>query len=733
MENQRHSSPRAPADPDGLESFGFNQADDSWMERIREAEAPLPFGFIGRYELQEEASRGGQGVVYRAVEKGRDRPVALKRLLGGSFATASMRRRFEREMEALNALEHPNIVSAFAMDIVDGAPVLAMEWITGVPITRWAAGNGARRRPREFVDTMLTVCEAVNHAHQRGIMHRDLKPSNILIDTGGTPHVLDFGLAKLVDPAGSADQYSTLTDQFVGTLAYASPEQLRGRPNELDVRSDVYSLGVILYEMLTGRIPYELGETIATAAQAIENSEPIRPSTIGESVDEDLEAITLKALAKDKAARYQSVEALAADLRGYLAGEAISASVPSGLSHLIRTLRQHLLAVTFAAIVFVLVTVFAAVAATLAVRLAQQRDLAVSARTSEAEARGRAEQEAAKAQAVSAFLQDMLAAVDPMRDNTRDITVHEVLDAAAARIEADFAGQSDLEAALCQVIGVTYHSLGRYDDAEPQLLRALEIRESFHQGDHADLADVMNELGHLKTSKGRYAEAEQLLREGLRMRRALLGDEHADVATSLNNLGKVMIRRGAGAEAESPFREALAIRRKVLGGEHELTVSSLGNLAACLHSQGKYEQAETLYRQALDLERRIQSIDDLDQAWHLHNLGALLRDTGRYDEAEALFRQSLELKREALGEYHPTVGFTLNALGKLLYLAGRHGQAEAILLQALAVYARTMDDQHPRIAEALTNLAELYDAWGKPAEADACRARLGDLSVPASE
>ncbi len=775
MENQRHSAPRAPADPDGIENFGFDQADDSWMERMREADAPLPFGFLGRYELQEEASRGGQGVVYRAVEKGRGRPIALKRLLGGSFATASMRRRFERELEALNALEHPNIVSAFAMDIVDGAPVLAMEWITGVPITQWAAGNGARRSPDEIVGTFLTVCEAVNHAHQRGVIHRDLKPSNILIEESGKPHVLDFGLAKLVDPAASPDRRSTVTDQFVGTLAYASPEQLRGRSDGIDVRSDVYSLGVILYEMVTGRIPYELGETVVTAAQAIEHGEPIRPSTIGERVDQDLEAITLKALAKDKAARYQSVEALAVDLRGYLAGEPISASVPSGLSHLVKTLRRHALAATFAATVFVLVTAFAAVAATLALRVAQERDLAVDARASETEARDRAEQEAAKARAVSAFLQDMLAAVDPMRGNAGDITVHEVLDAAAAQIDEEFAGQADLEAAVRQVIGITYHSLGRYDAAEPQFRRALKIRESVHQGDHADLADVMNELGHLMTSKARYAEAEQLLRGALRMRRAVLGNEHADVAISLNNLGKVLIRRGAGTDAEAPFREALAIRRRVLGDEHELTVASLGNLAACLHSQGAYDQAETLYRQGIDLERRIHGNDHLELAWHLHNLGALLRDTGRYDEAEAVLRRSLELKRESLGGDHPQVGFTLNALGKLLYLAGKYKQAEAMLRETLAVYAGTMDDQHPRVSEAkislgaalaargdyaaaepflragyhglrerafpgderrleaLTILIELYEALGKSVDAEAYRAELEDLSAPASE
>jgi tetratricopeptide (TPR) repeat protein len=606
----------------------------------------------------------------------------------------------------------------------------------------------------------------VSHAHQRGVIHRDLKPSNILIEASGTPHVLDFGLAKLVDPAASPDRRSTVTDQFVGTLAYASPEQLRDRPEVLDVRSDVYSLGVILYEMLTGRVPFELGETVTTAAQAIEHGEPIRPSTIGAGVDRDLEAITLKALARGKAARYQSVEALASDLRGYLAGEPISASVPSGLSYLVKTIRRHALAATFAATVFVLVTAFAVVAATLAFRVARERDAALDARASEAQARDRAEQEAAKTRAVSVFLQDMLAAVDPMQGNAGDITVHEVLDAAAAKTGEEFAGQADLEAAVRLVIGVTYHSLGQYDAAETQLRRALDIRASLHQGDDADLADVMNELGHLMTSKGRYAEAEQLLREALRMRGAVLGNEHADVATSLNNLGKLLIRRGAGADAEPPFREALAIRRRVLGDEHKLTLASLGNLAACLHSQGAYDQAERLYRQAIDLERRIHGDDDLEQSWNLHNLGTLLRDTGRYDEAEAFLRRSLELKRASLGGHHPQVGFTLNALGKLLYLAGSYEQAEAVLRETLDVYAATMDDQHPRVAEAkltlgatlaargdyaaaepflregyhamrerafpgdeqrieaLTNLIEVYESLGRPADADAYRAEL---------
>ncbi len=406
MDPPNPTVPRAGADS-SLDAFGFDESGDLWIDRIRQAEAPLANGRIGRYELIDEVARGGQGVIYRVREPGSDRPIALKRLLAGSFATPAMRGRFEREIEAVSVLDHPNIVtartagwparaagstgSAGETQVVDDVPILAMEWIDGISITRWAAGSARpqrpRRRPDEIAGALLKVCEALAHAHQRGIIHRDLKPSNILVDADDEPHVLDFGLAKLFPPEGMDDYSATVTDHFVGTLAYASPEQVHGKSSDVDVRSDVYALGIILYEMLTGQLPYDIGDSLASVTRAIEESEPVPPRTINSDVDRDLGAITLKALAKIRASRYQSAEAFAADLRGYLSGEGVSARTPGPITRILRTVRRHKLASSLATIIILLISAFATVSVILASRLADQRDIAVRAQRQEAEAR----------------------------------------------------------------------------------------------------------------------------------------------------------------------------------------------------------------------------------------------------------------------------------------------------------------------------------------------------------
>ncbi len=337
---ESHDNPSQHGDvPD---SFGLGGESDEWMDSLREAEAPTSLGSIGPYELIEEISRGGQGIVYRAHQPGTKREIAVKRLLAGSFATSAMLRRFEREVELAASLSHPNIVTVFGMDIIDGQPLLAMEWIDGVPVDQWAEGDGSvRRSGNEIARMFSTVCNAVGHAHQRGIIHRDLKPSNILVDTSGKPRVLDFGLAKLIESGQGDGQTVTLTEQFVGTPAYASPEHLRGGPEAIDVRADVYSLGVILYNALTGRLPYDVSSNLPDTFRNIEHADPIRPSSIVPRLDRDMEYITLKALAKEKDRRYQSAHALADDLKRHVEGEPILAHPPSTLYQLRKLVKRH--------------------------------------------------------------------------------------------------------------------------------------------------------------------------------------------------------------------------------------------------------------------------------------------------------------------------------------------------------------------------------------------------------
>jgi serine/threonine protein kinase len=295
--------------------FGFDS--EAWLANARGAESAPELGHLGPYELLAEAGRGGQGVVFRARQPGTGREIALKRLLAGSFASATARRRFEREVEAVTALNHPGIVTVYGVDVAEGSPLLAMDWIEGEPVTAWAAG----RAREEVLALFLSVCNAVQHAHQRGVLHRDLKPSNVVVDPSGRPRVLDFGLAKLAsDPGASVSK----SGEFVGTPAYAAPEQWRGE--EIDARADVYSLGALLFEMLTGRRAVE-GEGIRALAQAELRSVP-RPSSLVRSIPRELDAIVLQALASEREARYQSVDALSGDVRRYLAGQAVLAHPP---------------------------------------------------------------------------------------------------------------------------------------------------------------------------------------------------------------------------------------------------------------------------------------------------------------------------------------------------------------------------------------------------------------------
>ncbi len=403
-------SPTTPGPPNAAlprDPTGSHLSDADWLAWARRAESPVALGRLGSYELLSEIGHGAQGTVYKARQPGTKREVVIKRLAAGSFATASMRARFEREIEALGVLRHPNIVTAHAAELVDGQPILVLEWVDGQPMDRWAAaGPEGRRDVREILATFALACDAVAHAHQHAVIHRDLKPSNIFVDAVDQPHVLDFGLATWTrDAARTTLAAPSEAHGFLGTPAYASPEQIGGGHAELDTRTDIFSLGVILYELLTGEWPFAApdrhapGPLLADVFDAVRRVEPRRPSSLRPELGTELDAILLKAIAKVPGERYQSADALAGDLRRFLAGEPVLAHPLTTGYELRKLVRRHRVAFGGGALLAGLVLAFAIVATVFTLRLSQRQRELLAAQQSE-----RAQRVAAEMNAYTAAL-----------------------------------------------------------------------------------------------------------------------------------------------------------------------------------------------------------------------------------------------------------------------------------------------------------------------------------------
>jgi len=741
------------ADED-LSGFGFDLPDDDWLGRVRRAGQPRVLGRVGEYELLGEIGQGAQGIVYRARQPHTAREVALKRLAAGAFATPSMRVRFEREVEAAAALHHPHIVTVYGMEFVDGQPLLAMEWVDGVPVDRWVAacsqaterrsdeatreevpawpgrpptyvgvqdgrdaGKPVPQKPRLPVILRLfsKICAAVQHAHQRGVIHRDLKPGNILVDAAGEPRVLDFGLARLETAQSSSAVSLTHTHAFVGTPAYAAPEQLRGTWDAVDVRSDVYALGVILYQMLTGRLPHGRSNTLAELQEAVEHRNPDRPSALNPALDREIDAIVLRAVAPEQDHRYQTVDALRADVERYLAGEPVQAVPPGGLYPFRKWVHRHRLGFAFAATVSVLVIGFGIAATVLAVRLAKQGRAAMKARDQETEARETAEQ-------INDFLQAMLASPDPARAG-RDVTVREVLDEAACRVaDGTFADRPAIEAAVRTTLGNTYRVLGHFPEAEPHLEAALDFSRQAHAngtGSAEDLAQSLSNLARLRHKQGDYPAAEALIRESLDLRVKRFGRQSEPVAESLNELGLMLTAQADYPAAEECLREAVDTLEHLYGADDVRVASALDTLGTLQQSAGDYAEAEKLLRRSLDIRRRRLGNEHPDVFTGLSNLALMLRMTGDLAGAEPLYLEAIALGRRLYGEDSPDVATTLSNWAVFLQTKGDLLAAEEAIREALDTRRKVLEPDHPEVARSLNNLAALLKARGRFDDAEA--------------
>jgi len=669
---------------------------------------------IGRYRILRLLGEGGMGAVYEAEQDNPRRTVALKIIRPG-FATPETLRRFQDESQALGRLQHPGIAQIYEADIADTGsgpqPYFAMELVRGLPLDEYAEAHKLTSRDR--LALIAKACDAVDHAHQRGVIHRDLKPSNILVDETGQPKILDFGVARVTE---SEAQHSRQTNlgQLVGTLAYMSPEQAAGDPTALDFRSDVYALGVILYELLAGRLPYNIGrKPLPEAVKIIRDEEPPALSSFNRHYRGDISTIVAKALEKDQARRYASVADLAGDIRRCLSNQPITARPASATYQLQKFARRHKALVAGTAAVFVVLAA------------------GVVASTREAVRARRAEQ---VAEAVNNFLQsDLLAQASartqagPSVAPNPHLEVRTALDRAAARVGGKFKQQPEVEAAIRDTIGRTYMGLGLNAEARGQLERALELYRRTIGIENPQTLRTMTRLGHLATVQGRYSEAEALLRQTLEIQRRVLGTGHPDTLYSMNRLGTLRDVEGKYAEAEALHREALEIQRRVLGPDHPDTLIAMGSLATAYGDQGKYAQEEALLAQALKIARRVLGPEHPDTLTGMGNLAGNYAEEGKIAEADALYNQTLEIQRRVLGPEHPNTILTMSNLTEVYDLEGEYAQAEALGVQTLKIERRVLGPEHPNTLWLMQGLAEISYHRGRYADAEALHAKILDI------
>jgi serine/threonine protein kinase/Tfp pilus assembly protein PilF len=694
--------------------------------RVSEA-VERPGDEVGPYKLVSQLGEGGFGTVWLAERR---QPfvqrVALKIIKPGMDSKAVVAR-FEQERQSLAVMAHPGIARVLDGGLTPkGRPYFVMEYVRGRPITQFA--DERRLSLRDRLRLFAQVCEAVQHAHLKGIIHRDLKPTNILaFDVeGGEPSVkvIDFGVAKATQSGHAVQTVFTETGQMIGTPEYMSPEQADPSGDDIDTRSDVYSLGVVLYELLSGLTPLDPRDLRARAyreqQRLIAESDPPTPSTrlstvatkdtqlaarIGDSRREplpalvrslrrELEWIPLKAMRRERQERYQSATDLARDIRNYLDGKPLVAGPESAAYRVRKFARRHRGAVVTGALVTTSLVVGLGLAA-------WQWRVAVAAKD-EALLRQR------ESAAVSGFVLDSLVFSDPKQGGRRDITVREAMAKAAAKLgSGSLRDQPETESALQLSIGIVLAGAGDPEGALPLLESCVATRERVLGPDHPDVAQALGNLASVLDQMGRTADAEVIHRRALAIRERTLGPDHADVAGSLNSLGGILWARGERDEGMRCLERALAIRERALGRNHQAVGNTLNNIAVLSIKAGDRARGEEYLRRALAVQEASLSPDHPDLATPIANLAFLCDDLGKHADAEALGRRALAIRERSLGSDHPDTAIAASNLAWSLKEQGKREEAIALYRRALPTFEATLGESHPQVAKTRARIAEL--------------------------
>ncbi|MEN8007957.1 MAG: serine/threonine-protein kinase [Candidatus Krumholzibacteriota bacterium] len=763
---------------DPLRTIGFGQAETQPAGDQDTSEGSPGAEQIGPYRLVKEIGEGGMGLVYEAEQlEPIKRRVALKMVKRG-MDTKEFVARFASERQALAMMDHPAIAKVFDAGATEaGRPYFVMEYVEGIPINKYCDEH--KLSLRERLELFILVCEGVQHAHQKAIIHRDLKPSNVLvgqIDGHHVPKIIDFGVAKAMDTSMFDNTMTTSAGQLVGTPEYMSPEQTDMTAMGIDTRTDVYALGVVLYELLVGQLPFpseELKEkgfyevlriiredeapkpstrakTLIASRETlvkVAGDRKIEPAALGKKLRGDLDWITMKALEKDRTRRYETVKGFSQDIKRHLNFEPVSAGPPSGAYKVKKFIRRHRSGVVAASIGLAAILLGIAGTTTGLVRAIRAEKHAL--------------QEAETARKVSDFLVDIFEVSDPDQAKGNTITAREILDQGSLRVADELAGEPMTQSRLMNTIGKVYQNLGLYEEAAPQLESALELRRSASGEDDVVSAGMLADLGDLYIDKGRYDDAETMLTEALAVmdrhgdqadnlklalsinelasvyrrkgkydlaeplynralaiRMVALGPDDPEVARSYNSLAILNWNRGNYGEAERLYKQALGLWEKAYGTNHSDVAKGKNNLALLYHQQDRFADAEPIYREAAEIYQRVLGPDHPRLAQALNNLALCHQEQEQLDEADPLFRRALEIREKVLGPEHPDVGQTLNNMGNLERSRGHYDEAEALYARALEIRRGAFGEEHPDYAWTLRDMALLAHKRGHPEEAE---------------